>query len=444
MDVKQIAILGGGVAGLAAGHYAARRGLPFRIYEGGPEVGGICRTFRHGPFLFDSGAHRFHDKDPAVTEEIRALLGKDLVPCKIPSVIYRQGRLIDFPLSPLNLVRRLGPGTFVKAAVEVLARRMRNHPPAEDLETHALQAYGPTLSGLFLLNYSRKLWGMDCRQISANATGKRLKGLTLKTFFTEAVLGRNAKTRHLDGEFLYPRFGIGTISERLRDSCGPASIRLNARITKILHKGRRIQALEINGKERVETEHVLTTLPLTAFVRQMHPAPPDEILSLAGQVRFRGLILVTLFISAPRITSFGTIYFPELEYPFARIFEPKNRSQEMAPHDQTSLVAEIPCQEDESTWQMDDRELIELVRWRLLPLGWFEDNQVIDGRVLRLKHAYPVLQKGIEAKVERVSAYLSSFENLVQCGRNAMFLHSSIHDVIRQSKEVIESFPALA
>jgi protoporphyrinogen oxidase len=440
--VKEIAFLGGGLAGLALGHYAARRGLPFRLYEAGPEVGGNCRTFRHKEFLFDSGAHRFHDRDAAVTEEIRNLVGMDLQPCKITSVIYREGRLIDFPLSPFNLLRRLGPGTFLKAAGEVLARRLRGRRPAGDLESYALQTYGPTLAGLFLLNYSRKLWGLDCRQISANATGKRLNGLSLKTFITEALLGRRAKTRHLDGEFLYPRLGIGTIADRLRDSCGPENIRLQARITRILHNGRRIQAFEIDGSERVEVDRVVTTLPLTAFVRQMHPAPPEEILAQAGQIRFRGLILVALFLSAPRITAFGTVYFPGLEFPFTRVYEPKNRSQEMAPAGQTSLVAEIPCQENEATWQMDDSELIRLVRSHLQPLGWFQDHQVIEGRVLRLKHAYPVLEKGIESKVERVSGYLNSFENLAQCGRNATFLHSSMHDVIRQGKEVVESLPA--
>jgi protoporphyrinogen oxidase len=440
--VKPIAILGGGLAGLSVGHFAAKRGLPFRLYEGDSEVGGNCRTFRHKDFLFDSGAHRIHDKDPTITDEIRSLVGKDLLPCKIPSVIYREGRLIDFPLSPFNLLRRLGPGTFLKASGEVLARRLRNLPPAEDLESFALQAYGPTLSGLFLLNYSQKLWGMDCRKISAGATGKRLKGLSLRTFITEAFLGRRAKTRHLDGEFLYPRLGIGTIADRLRDSCGPENIRLQARITKILHDGRRIQEFEINGSERVEADRVVTTLPLTAFVRQMHPAPPEEILALAKQIRFRGLLMVVLFFSTPRITEFGTVYFPGLEFPFTRIYEPKNRSPQMSPPDQTSIVAEMPCQENEGFWLMDDSELIRLVRSQLQALGWFQDRQVIEGLVLRLKHAYPVLEKGIEAKVEQVSAYLNSFENLTQCGRNATFLHASMHDVIRQGKELVESLPA--
>jgi protoporphyrinogen oxidase len=437
-----IAILGGGLAGLAVGHYAAKRGCRFSLYEAGSEVGGNCRTFRHENFLFDSGAHRFHDKDAAITAEVRELLGQDLLRGEIPSVIYREGQLIDFPLSPFNLLRRLGLRMFLKAAGEVLACRWQGRPPAGDLETFAIQAYGPTMAHLFLLDYSRKLWGMDCGRLSANATGKRLKGLSLRTFLTEAFLGRRVKTRHLDGAFLYPRHGIGTIADRLRDSCGPANIRLQARITRILHDGRWIQAFEVNGNKRVEADHVVTTLPLSAFIQQMEPAPPEEILALAGQIRFRSLILVALFLSAPRITKFGTVYFPDPTFPFTRVYEPKNRSPHMAPPDQTSLMAEIPCQESDAIWQTDDGELIQRVRSHLLALGWFQNHQILEGRVMRLKHAYPVLEKGIESQVARASAYLASFQNLTQCGRNAMFLHASIHDVIRQGRDLGESLPA--
>ena len=72
---QHISILGGGLAGLAVGHFARKHGFTFRIYEAGDEVGGNCRTFCRGDFRFDSGAHRFHDKDAAITNEIRRLLG---------------------------------------------------------------------------------------------------------------------------------------------------------------------------------------------------------------------------------------------------------------------------------------------------------------------------------------------------------------------------------
>ena len=89
----QITILGGGLAGLAVGYYAKKKGSPFTIYEAGNQIGGNCVTIKHGDFLFDSGAHRFHDKDAEVTKEIKMLLGEDLAKVERPSHIFDNGRL---------------------------------------------------------------------------------------------------------------------------------------------------------------------------------------------------------------------------------------------------------------------------------------------------------------------------------------------------------------
>ena len=98
--MNTITILGGGPAGLAVGYYAKKSGLPFMIYESKATPGGNCVTLRHEDFFFDSGAHRFHDKIDDITGEIRALLGEDLREIDAPSVIFRKGQLLRFPLRP--------------------------------------------------------------------------------------------------------------------------------------------------------------------------------------------------------------------------------------------------------------------------------------------------------------------------------------------------------
>ena len=93
----EIQILGGGPAGLAAGYWAQKLGLDFAIFEASDEVGGNCRTMRQGDFLFDTGAHRVHDKDPDITREIKGLLGDDLHEVSAPSEIYSGRDFFRFP-----------------------------------------------------------------------------------------------------------------------------------------------------------------------------------------------------------------------------------------------------------------------------------------------------------------------------------------------------------
>jgi protoporphyrinogen oxidase len=73
-----LSVLGGGPAGLAVGYYARKAGISFTIYEASDHVGGNCVTLKHGDFLFDSGAHRFHDKIPEVTTKLNNCLAKIL------------------------------------------------------------------------------------------------------------------------------------------------------------------------------------------------------------------------------------------------------------------------------------------------------------------------------------------------------------------------------
>ncbi len=433
-----ISILGGGMAGLAAGYYARKSGLPFTVYEAAGCVGGNCITLAHGDFRFDSGAHRFHDKEPAVTMEVAGLLGDALERIEVPSRCYYDGKAVDFPLSPLNLLASLGCCRFAKAATEVLYSRVRNRRPSRDFESFARSTYGQTIARRFLLNYSEKLWGLPCRELSPEVAGQRLRGLDLKTFVIEALRGKKAKTAHLDGAFHYPRLGIGTVAETLAQHCGSEYIRLDSAITRVFHNRTRIQAVEVNAGRRIDVQDVVSTLALPHFLEMMEPAPPAEILALARGLRFRDVILVALFLARASVTDAATVYFPGGEFPFTRVYEPRNRSARMSPPGQTSLVAEIPCDEkDPRGGRAGEAELAQTVRARLIQIGWVHESEILDSTVVRMKCAYPVLALDTAYRIARITAFLDRFQNLRVTGRNGRFRHAFIHDVIRLGAQAV-------
>jgi len=437
-----ITILGGGAAGLAVGYYAKKSGLPFALYEATDRVGGNCATLTHGDFRFDSGAHRFHDVDAEVTREVKQLLGEELRHINIPSQIYHNGKYVGFPLSPLNLLRGLGPATFAKAAVEVLRARLRRGQTNSSFESFALNTYGKTIAQRFLLGYSEKLWGLPCRRLSVKVAGRRLKGLDLRTFLLETVLTRKAATGHLDGSFLYPRTGIAAIMEALASFCGREHIVRSSRITAVRHNGKRIQAVEVNAGRTVETDEVVSSLPLDRFVRMLIPAPPQDVLRLADRLRFRNLVLVAIFLDTESITEAATVYFPAPDIPFTRVYEPKNRSADASPAGKTSLVAEIPCSGEHRFWRMEDAELVQLVRGHLVRIGWISGDEIIGSCVRRMNYAYPVLEKGSDRTLAGIRAYLGRLGNLRLCGRNGRFVYVHVHDLMRSGREIVESYAA--
>ncbi|MBI4546291.1 MAG: FAD-dependent oxidoreductase [Gemmatimonadetes bacterium] len=437
----RLSILGGGPAGLAVGFYARERGLSFQILEAADRVGGNCITVAHGEFLFDSGAHRFHDKDAVSTADVKRLLGEELQEVDSPSRIFHRGRWVDFPLAPLNLLVALGPAAFLRALASLARARMRAGRPDADFESVAVHTYGRYLAERLLLNYSEKLWGVPCRRLSPRLAGSRLGGLSFRSLLVEAVLGAKARTKHLEGSrFYYPTRGYGRISERLAEVCGTERIRLGARITRVLHDGRRIEALEVNGAEHHGVDQVVSTLPLNLLLRLMDPAPPAATLAVADSLRFRSLVVVALFLAVPSVTESATVYFPDPELPMTRVSEPRNRSPQMSPAGRTSLITEVPCQFQDATWRATDAQIVTRICEALAIVGWARYEQVLDARVLRIPFAYPILELGFEERVASLQEYLASFENLRISGRNGQFQYAWMHDALRFGREIVAEY----
>lgn len=440
-----IIILGGGVAGLSVGYYAKLAGIPFSLFEKSGRVGGNCITLRHGDFLFDSGAHRIHDSDPRITRDLQDLLGKDLMRVEAPSRIFHQGNFIDFPLSPLNLLLKLGFAQSLRAVRDLALGRITVRDRLSNFESFALATYGRTVAEKFLLGYSEKLWGLPAARLSPSIAGKRLKGLDIRTFVREAVFGKKAKTDHLEGmRFYYPRGGFGEIPQRLAESCGPERIFLNSEVNRVLHEGGRLVAVGIdsNGIIEVGQGQVASTLPVGSLIRALEPRAPEPILRIAETLQYRHMVLAVFFVDRPSFTKNATIYIPDPDLPFTRIYEPKNRSAAMSPPDRTCLVFEIPCRKTDACWTKDDEETLDLVRSRVIREKWLEDREIIGGLVYRFECAYPILENGYERKLDVLLEYLSAFRNLHSAGRNGLFAYSWLPDIMRTGRDIVGSVAA--
>ncbi len=431
-----LTILGGGPAGLATGFYARHAAQPFRILEAAGRVGGNCVTEERDGFRFDRGAHRLHDKDPDITADLLALLGDEMVRVSAPSAVCAGGRFLCFPPSPRDLLAHLGPRRFATAAAGALLARVTT-PRVDTFESFATRAYGPAVARLFLLNYSEKLWGRPCAELSPRVSGGRLRGLQLSTLFTRP----GAHSKHLDGAFYYPARGYGRIVERIAEVCGADTIRCDARVTRLVHDGTRLTHVEVNDAERLPVHRVAATLPLSAMVRALDPLPPDSILALADQVTFRHIALVTWFLARPSVTSYATVYFPEPTTPITRVSEPRNRSPLMAPPNHTSLVAEIPCSETDALWHATDAAIVHAAAPTLAGLGWLRPGEVTGTAVVRLPHAYPVLTLEAERAAAELVRYLGRFHNLHLLGRNGLFHYGWLHTMMRMAKTLVAELP---
>ena len=461
METTNIHILGGGPAGLTTGYYAKKHGFPnFTIFEAGEHAGGNCRTLKikgadcrspilqSDDFLFDTGAHRFHDKDPQVTKVVKNLLGDNLLHITAPSEIFFQGKFYRFPLLLSDLIQKLETKTLLKIAWEKLYNRQEKQ--AENFAEFAVKQYGKTLAEHFLLNYSEKLWGQPTHKLSTAIAGSRLKGLDLRSFLRSVILGTPQNPNHLDGSFLYPKYGIGMISDKLCDVIGEKHIKLKHRVNRLIHKNGKIERIvvrkETNTRRSTNAQNdieipasiVINTLPLTLSIRMLEPAPPPELREVADTIKYRHLVLCVFCLNRNAFSPNASLYFPSEEFPFTRLYEPKNRSPEMAPKGQTVIVLELPCYSDNAVWNMPEATLKTEVWEALRRVKPLLPEEVIHYQTYKLPFAYPVLEVGFEEKIASLVAYFETFENLYLTGRSSLFRYLHLHDLFKAGKEVVE------
>lgn len=439
LPARHLTVLGAGLAGLAAGYYARLQGVPCTVLERSARVGGAAITLRQGPFAFDSGAHRFHDRDPEVTRDVVSLLDGRLDRVFAPSRVFSRGVFFDFPLSPLNLARGLGAAGVLRAGWDLALSRARR-AAGRTFEDVVCRRYGRSIASRFLLGYTEKLWGRPPGRLVPEVSGGRLSGLDLRSVLAELILPARRKSAHLDGVFYYPRDGgIGTISERLADAIGRDSIRLHTSVTALVVEGNEVRSLQAAGRHLDVPGVLLSTLPLTRLVTMLTPSPPPEVLEAVGRLTFRSLVVVALFLNRPSVSRDATVYFPDPEFVFTRVYEPRNRNPRLAPPGQTSIVAEIPCTAGDRRWREKPAPLVRTVTEQLTRAGLIEGRDVVGHAVHRIEHAYPVLDTDAGEPLAVARRFLDGIGNLVRIGRSGSFAYSHIHHQLRSARDAVSS-----
>ncbi|MBI89359.1 MAG: hypothetical protein CMG60_04655 [Candidatus Marinimicrobia bacterium] len=437
-DKHKIDILGGGPAGLSVGYFARKKGYDICIYEGSSAVGGNCRTIKMGEYRFDTGAHRFHDKIPSITEEVKKLMGNELLKVNTPSKIYFGGRMIDFPLTFSSVMKNLKLSEILKIIAENLFNIFKINAGHKNFEELAYAKYGPTLSNLFLINYTEKLWGARANELQTTISGNRLKNLNIYSMMIEMIM-KNSKVKHLEGSFYYPKYGYGTIFDSIAKQINYENISLNSKVKKIFHDGKKIKEIVLENGKTIEVKYIVNTLPINSTIKMLDPLPNKNLIERADNLKFRNLKICLLELDFPKLSNNASIYFPDEHIAITRIYEPKNRSPLMAPRDKTSLAIEIPYSQGDSISILNDDEVIDMVKRTLIKEKFFKDSDVLDNRLIDIKNAYPILKVGEEGNIRELVSFLQSFSNQKLIGRNVEFDYLHTHKIMDKAKLLVNT-----
>jgi protoporphyrinogen oxidase len=425
---RSVVILGAGPAGLSAAYELCNLGIPSVVLERDSVVGGLARTVEHNGFRFDIGGHRFYTKLSLVQQIWREVLSENLLTHTRMSRIYYKSKFFRYPLQPLDALCGLGVRESVRCAFSFIKSRTLPKFPEDDFETWVSNRFGRRLFDIFFKSYTEKVWGMDCRQISADWAAQRIQGLSLFSLLRDSIHPRNGKgPKTLIRSFQYPRLGPGMLWSRMREIIERkgAQVVLDAGVERICWKNGQVVSVDARGR-KYEATHIVSSIPIRELIEKLDPVPPEALLLAAKEFKYRDFLTVALMVRARNLFPDHWIYLHDANVLAGRVQNYKNWSPDMTPSEEmTCLGVEYFCNDSDAIWNRPDADLIALAKREMANLGLAKEQHFVDGAVIRMLKAYPVYDRGYKHGLGVVRDFLATIPNLQLIGRNGMHRYNN-------------------
>ncbi|MGE0555336.1 MAG: NAD(P)/FAD-dependent oxidoreductase [Gemmatimonadales bacterium] len=437
--LPDVAILGAGPAGLgAAWRLRHLQRASVTVLEQHQQPGGNAASFEFGGQWVDFGSHRLHPAcDPAILADIRRFLGDELLDRPRHGRIRLRGRWVRFPLRPLDLFARLDPGFALGSLGDALTKPLRSAASSDTFAGVLRASLGPTICDHFYFPYARKIWGRDPHQLSGIQARRRVAAGSVAKLIGKVLSQVPGFRRPGAGRFYYPKRGFGQISEVYAEQAQAAGARLlyGRRVTSLTPPAGPsdrwvVESEQAGARERLEVDHVWSTLPVTLLARMMGKHAPEEVHAASRGIAYRAMVLVYLELPVERFSEFDAHYFPGADVRITRLSEPKNYAARTEPGGRTVLCAELPSSLEDSWWSASDETLGELVAEDLATAGIPLPATPTAVLTRRLPQAYPIYTVGYEEPFGVLDRWVSGIPRLLSYGRQGLFAHDNTHHAL--------------
>src|SRR5262245_52540909 len=179
---------------------------------------------------------------------------------------------------------------------------------ARSLEAWVTNQFGFRLYSIFFKTYTEKVWGMSCKDISADWAAQRIKGLSLTTAILNAVLPKKSRKggeviKTLIDSFRYPRKGPGMMWEACARNIVQlgGALEMGCRVTGCEYDSARqrwkVSYRDVNGvRHDMEASNVISSAPMRELVNGLAPRMSAESISAANSLKYRDFLTVVLIL----------------------------------------------------------------------------------------------------------------------------------------------------
>jgi protoporphyrinogen oxidase len=431
---ESVYIVGAGPAGMACAYTLAKGNQAAFVIDGEKDVGGLCQTLDFSGYLFDIGGHRFLSKSELINALWQEIMAEDLFRVRRLSRIFYRKRFFNYPLSFFNTFWNLGVFESFRCIASYGYCRLTAPGDDRTFEGWIINRFGKRLYEIFFDTYTRKVWAVPCKDISADWAVQRIRGLSLRVAIKKALLGaRSRGPKTLSEQFFYPKKGPGQFYSKLKKSLKDLGTQFlfEKTVLKVNHDGRMVTSIIVqdnsgSAEQEIPVDYLFSSIPLPHLIQSLNPHPPEDIRLAALKLRFRSFLVVNVILDLEHLFPDQWIYVHSPEVNLGRIQNYKNWSPFMTANPKrTSLGLEYFCTEGDELWEMNDVDLIDFALEELDKIGIVSRKHLINGFVVRRKNVYPVYSLDYKGHLGVIKEYLSQFKNLQTMGRTGLFRYDN-------------------
>ena len=389
---EKVAILGAGIAGLAAGELLRKKGLSSIIYEKENTFGGLCNSFTVDGFTFDTFGHISFDKQTREWLEDRTAHYVH----EPEALNYDQGRWLRHPVQN-NLY-----GLPIEERVELI-KGFIEKPSGDDIDNYGdwLQhMYGVSFAKRYPYKYTRKYWTVEPEQLEI----KWVKGRMYEPSIEEVLRGAMTSETpgvHYSKEAHYPqKGGFKAFLEPLAKEC---DIKYAKQVNGINTVEKKIT---FSDGSSTMYESLISTIPLIELCQVIKDIPV-EIKDAASHLRYTTGVMVSLGFNKTDISPALWYYIYDEDILPARIYAPDWKSQNNVPQGFSAIQAEIYFSDFRPL-----KESLESIKQRvikqMLTMGLFKEEDIIVQDVRMQKYANIIFTPEIYEARRVIHDYLDS------------------------------------
>jgi protoporphyrinogen oxidase len=483
--MKKAIIIGAGPAGLTAAYELLKRntGIKPIIYEQSTDIGGISKTINYKGNRMDIGGHRFFSKSDRVMDwwmqilplektaqeqfvinyqnkqkELDTNLYKTADAEKDEKVMLVRNRLsriyylkkfFDYPIKMnATTFSNLGITKIIKIMMSYAKMKVTPSREENTLEDFFINRFGKELYETFFKDYTEKVWGKPCHQISAEWGAQRIKELSVSKAIAHAIKSKFKKNKSISQKdvetslierFLYPKYGPGQIWEEVAANIVAmgGEIHMQRTVQGFVQNNNNISSCNIKNEitgavEEVNGDYFFSTMPVKYLIRGIDKGVPEHVKKIAEGLEYRDFITVGVLANklALNQTEEGLIkdnwiYVQEKEVKLGRIQVFNNWSPYMVKdNSKVWLGLEYFCYKNDELWNKSDEAFMKFAVGELEKIGMVKKEDVVDTTMARMEKTYPAYF-GTYNQFNEVIEYVNTIENLFLVGRNGMHKYNN-------------------